>query len=146
MSTTPWQHEEKCVRGVWEGRCAVKGCDHITRLEGDWTKYPQTPRFFHMASGRNGDLDGGWMYFHRGYLSYRASPKVYYDSMLLCPDHVQAWKDYCDAMDAWDKGVQADRKTWWQTVMVSITAPFRPPAPPKPPMPTSPFEPSTGGV
>lgn len=135
MST--WQHEEKCVRGVWEGRCGVKGCGHTTRLEGDWSRYPRSPQFFHMASGRNGELPGGWMYFHRGYLSYLTSPKVYYDSMLLCPSHVQAWKDYCDAMAEWDAKARTDRKSWWN----DLSARFRPAKPPHPPMPTSPFEP-----
>ena len=135
-----WKHAEKCVRGVWEGRCAVEGCGKITRLEGEWTQYPHTPRFFHMASGQNGELPDGWLYFHSGYLAYNANPKVHYDSMLVCPDHVSAWKAYCEAMDKWNAEVRVDRKTWWQTVVASVTAPFRPAPPQKPPMPVSPFE------
>lgn len=141
MSSSLWEHEEKCVRGVWEGRCAVKGCGKVTRLVGPWTKHPYNPLFFHGASGRNGELEGGWMYFHRGYLAYNASPKVYYDSMLLCPDHVQAWEDYCGACAAWDRAERAERKTWWQTVAAVLPARFRPTPPPKPPVPVSPFQP-----
>lgn len=130
-----WQHKEKCVRGVWEGRCAVADCGEITRLEGGWTVYPKTPRFFHMTSGRNGELANGWLYFHRGWLAYNAEPKVYMDSMVLCPDHAPAWQVYCNQMDDWNKAVRVERKTWWAT----LTALFRPAPPAHPPMPPSPF-------
>lgn len=99
--------------------------------------YPETPRFFHKATGRTGALEGGWWYLHRGYLSYRAGPKVHYNTTLMCPDHAQAWMDYCDAVDNWKNEERRMRKTWWQT----LTAPFREPEPARPPMPTPPFLP-----
>ena len=131
-----WHREENCVRGIWEGRCAVAGCGETTRLEGDWTAHPETPRFFYMASGQNGELPGGWVYFQRGWLAFNAKPRVYEDSKLMCPEHAPAWRLYCQAMEAWNKAVRVERKTWWQTV----TALFRPAPPAKPPIPASPFQ------
>lgn len=130
-----WSLEENCIRGVWEGRCAVKGCDHIIRLEGAWGWQPRFPKCFHMASSRSGALDNGWVYFHSGYLSYLSSPKIRFDSMLICSEHVQAWNEYCDALEQWEKQERKERKTWWQ----ALTAPFRGQKPPHAPLPVCPF-------
>ena len=133
---TFWTTEKETFRGVWEAKCKVAGCGMTTRLEGEWLPNPLTPQFFYTTSGRNREFPGGWVYFRHGYLSY---PEVYYERAMFCPDHAPIWLAYCKEVEQWKSGCKVDRKTWWETVMVSITAPFRPP--PKPPMPVSPFGP-----
>lgn len=134
------EKEEECIRGVWEGRCAVKGCGRIKRLEGPWRQIPQFQACFHGMSGRNGEMEDGWWYFQRGYLAWGDSDKVHYRSMLLCSEHAKAWLDYCDEMDAWSKVCREQRKNWWLTVKRIIGFGE---LPAKPPKPKSPFESQT---